>query len=157
MPCLQRKPRPSPLNNAAPVKLQELDKWWGGVLYCWCWGWVWSTATLTTVHTPSHRLCPGGREGGGALHSASATSLKSPHMGARGGWGSDGGLEYAGAGKHVLLSARKPADESKETCRREQGNLFLYLSVCLSACLPVCHCMLVLLPVCCLPACLEAI
>ncbi len=47
--------------------------------------------------------------GGETVHSASATSLRSSHEGA--GWGSAG----LGAGKYVLLPARKPADE--------QGNL----------------------------------
>jgi hypothetical protein len=44
---------------------------------------------------------------GETVHSALATSLKSPHEGA--GWGQVEGLGYVGAGKYVLFPRRKPA------------------------------------------------
>jgi hypothetical protein len=44
----------------------------------------------------------GEREGGSTLCLSHLVEI-TPYGGPEGGWGSDGGLEYAGAGKYVLL------------------------------------------------------
>ena len=92
---------------------------------CWSWGW---TVNTLRVPPPSHHLGPGGRGRGDSTFPLSHCVGITPY-GAT-GWRSERGLEYARAGTHVLLPARKPADCARKPAdwKIEENFVFFFIS-----------------------------